>query len=60
MPIPTKFDHDLSAVDDLHNVTMTRLRTLRRAGARRDAAGVRQALDQYMAAVQALVKDCCQ
>jgi hypothetical protein len=55
MPIPTKFDHDLSAVDDLHNVTMTRLRTLRR-----DAAGVRQALDQYMAAVQALVKDCCQ
>ena len=54
MPIPTEHDRQLGEIDDLAALVMIRLRTFHRAGARGDADNVRDAVDQYVAAVKAL------
>ena len=53
MPIPTELDRRLGEIDDLAAVVMIRLRTFIRAGVRSDPETVRDALDQYVAAVKA-------
>jgi hypothetical protein len=54
MPVPTQHDRDMAEIDDLHGVVLIRLRTLQHAGARHVGASVREAVEQYVAAVTAL------
>jgi hypothetical protein len=51
MPIPTKADGDLAAIDDLHGVVLVRLRTWHRGGPDRDPRSIKEALRQYVDAV---------
>jgi hypothetical protein len=53
MPIPTEHDRRLGEIDDLAAVVMIRLRTFYRAGVRGDPEAIRDALDQYVAAMKA-------
>ena len=57
MPIPTQYDRDLAEIDDLHGFVIIRLRTLQHGGAGHNGGDVRQAWEQYTAAVTALVGD---
>lgn len=58
MAIPTRFDHELAAIDDMHGSVMIRLRTWRRADpARRDPGAIREALRAYVDAVMKAVND---
>lgn len=47
MPIPTKADGDLAAIDDLHSVVLVKLRVWHRAGPDRDPRAIREALRAY-------------
>jgi hypothetical protein len=51
MPIPTEFDRSIAAIEDLATAVLTRLRIFYRAGANRDPAAVREALQAYADAV---------
>ena len=53
MPIPTRADHELAAIDDLHAVILTRLRTFRYSGS--DPASVWSALREYRDRIVAFV-----
>jgi hypothetical protein len=55
MPIPTHFDYQLVAIDDLHGCVLGRLRTYHRAGPDRDPAAIREALKAYVDAVSETV-----
>lgn len=56
MAIPTRFDHELAAIDDMHGSVMIRLRTWRRADpARRDPGAIRDALRAYVDAVVEMI-----
>jgi hypothetical protein len=51
MPIPTRADHDLGEIDDLHSGILVRLRVWQHAGPNRDAKSISEALRSYVAAV---------
>jgi hypothetical protein len=57
MPIPTKSDYEIAAIDDLHSVVLTRLRVWQRGGPHRDAKSVREALQEYADCVVSFVND---
>lgn len=55
MPIPTRADYSLSNIGELADLVLLRLRTWHRAGPNRDPGLVRDALKQYIGAVQAFI-----
>ncbi|MET4384376.1 hypothetical protein ABIB73_000111 [Bradyrhizobium sp. F1.4.3] len=57
MAIPTRQDHALAELENLHSVTMVRCRAFIHAGQRRDAASIKQALQAYCDALVAFVNE---
>jgi hypothetical protein len=55
MPIPTRRDEALAAIDEAHAVVVVRCRAFIHAGQRRDPATIKQALQAYCDAVVDLV-----
>jgi hypothetical protein len=51
LPIPTRADHQLSEIDDLHNSVIVRLRIWLHAGPDRNPKNIREALKEYVAKV---------
>ena len=59
MPIPVKADYQLRDIENLAANVVTRLTTMRYApkNTKRDVAGLRELLQQYVNAVMALAHD---
>jgi hypothetical protein len=57
MSIPTRQDHALAELENLHSVVMVRCRAFVHAGERRDPASIRTALQAYADAVVAFVNE---
>lgn len=57
MPIPTKADYSFSTISELADVVLLRLKTWHRGGPNRDPGPIRDALRQYVNAVQDFVDD---
>lgn len=63
MPIPTQFDHDVTAVDDAASSVLLQLRTMKRAGAKdlpRLRVALRDHLKGYVDTVMTLADEACE